>query len=75
MYIHTYTHTYSCEAAIAQSVYKLDYGIGDLGSIPGRGNDDIVCLRHRVETGSGANPAPVQWIPGALTSGGKAAGV
>jgi len=31
-------------------------GLYDRGSIPGRDNDEIFSLRHRVQTGSGAHP-------------------
>jgi hypothetical protein len=41
---------------LAQSVYRLDYGMDDRSSIPGRDSDGICFLRHRVQTGSGAHP-------------------
>jgi len=35
----------------------MGYGLDDRGSIPGRGIDEILSLRHRVKTGSGAHQA------------------
>jgi hypothetical protein len=44
-------------AGVAQSVWRLGYGLDDRGSIPGGGSDDIFSLRHCFQTGSGAHPA------------------
>jgi hypothetical protein len=44
-----------------------DYRLEDRGSIPCR--DLIFSLLHSVQTGSGANTAPIQWLPGALPKG------
>jgi hypothetical protein len=52
----------------------LDYGLEDRGSIPGRGNDEIFFLRHRVRTDSEAHPASYSMGIGDFIHGGKAAG-
>jgi hypothetical protein len=45
-------------AVVAQSVYRLGYGLDDRSSIPGKGNDGIFFLFvTRVQTSSGAHPA------------------
>jgi len=47
----------------------------DWDSIPGRRNNDIFSsLHHRVETGSGVHPSPIQRVPEALTPGAKRPG-
>jgi hypothetical protein len=35
---------------VAYSVQRFRYELDDRGSIPGRGNDEIFSLRHRVQT-------------------------
>jgi len=52
---------------VALSVWRLGYGVDDSGSLPGRDIGGIFSLRHWVQIGSGAHPAPIQWVPGALT--------
>jgi len=47
----------------------------DRGSIAGKCNDGICSLRHRVQIGSGANPASYQMGTEGSYHGGKAAGV
>jgi hypothetical protein len=53
----------------------LGYGLDDRGSrvrFPaGAGN---FSLHHRLQNGSGAHPAPIQWVPGALSLGVKRPG-
>jgi hypothetical protein len=53
-------------------VIALGYGLDNRGSrvrFPvGAGN---FSLHHRVQSGSGAHPAPIQWVPGALSLGVK----
>jgi hypothetical protein len=53
----------------------LGYGLDDRGSrvrFPvGAGN---FSLHHRVQSGSGAYPAPIQWVPGTLSLGVKRPG-
>jgi hypothetical protein len=44
-------------AVLAQSAYRLAYGLGDRGSVPGGGRDRICSLRHRVQTNTEAQPA------------------
>jgi hypothetical protein len=44
------------EAGINQSVWRIDCRLDDQGSIPGKGNDGIFSLCHRVQTGSGVHP-------------------
>jgi len=39
--------------AVAQSVWWLGYGLGDRSSIPSRGNENILSLRHRAHNGIG----------------------
>jgi hypothetical protein len=58
-------------AGLVQSVQRLGYEVDNRVSILGRGNDGIFSLRRRVQIGSGANPAPIQWI---FLPGSKAAG-
>jgi hypothetical protein len=43
-------------AGVAQSVWRLGYGLGDRGSVLGRGNDGIYSLSYRFKTGSGTHP-------------------
>jgi hypothetical protein len=45
------------ETDVTHSVGWLDFGLNDRGSIPDRGNERIVFLCHRVQTGSGTHPA------------------
>jgi hypothetical protein len=59
-------------AGVAQSVHRLGYGLDDRGSIPGRDNDGIFSHRHSAQTGLGPTKPPIQWVPGALSQGGKA---
>jgi len=37
-------------AGVAQSVYRLGYGLYDQGSIPNSGSDGIFCYRDRVQS-------------------------
>jgi hypothetical protein len=60
-------------ARVAQSVYKLGYGLDNWDSIPGTGNDEIFSLHHRVQTGSGAHPAFYPVGNGDSFPGGRAA--
>jgi len=54
----------------AESVWRLCYGLDDRCSIPGGGNDGIFfspsCL--------GLTQPPIQWVPVAITTGGKRPG-
>jgi len=43
---------------LAHPVERLGYGRDERGSIPGRGNNGTFSLRHSLQTGSGAHPAP-----------------
>jgi hypothetical protein len=47
----------SLGAGIAQSVYRLGYGLDDRSSIPKEDNYKNLSLRHRIQNGSGAHPA------------------
>jgi hypothetical protein len=49
----------------------MGYGLDDRGSIPNRGYDGI---RHRIQTGSGSNPASYPIGTGGSYLGVKAAG-
>jgi len=42
---------------ITQSVWRLGYGMDGWGSVPGRGNEGNLCLRHCIQIDSGAHPA------------------
>jgi len=42
---------------VAQSIWRLGYGLDDRGSFPGRVCDGILSLYHCVQTGPGAYPA------------------
>jgi hypothetical protein len=55
-------------AGIAQSVWRLGYGLDDRGSVIGRSNDGIFSLRHRLQTGPGVHPASCK-----MNTGDKAA--
>jgi hypothetical protein len=61
------------KASLVQSAYRLGYGLDDGASIPGKGNDGIFSLRHRVQTSSGAHQASYPMGTGALTPGGNVA--
>jgi len=45
--------------------------LDDQGSIPSRGSNGNFSLHHCIQTGSGADPAPIQWVLGALSKGVK----
>jgi len=70
--IMSYEHNWRT-AWVAQSVYRLGYGLDAQGSILGRGNNGILSLCHRVQTGSGANLASYQMDAGGSYPSGKAA--
>jgi hypothetical protein len=61
-------------AGVALSVQRLGYVLADRGSIPGRGNDGIFSLRHRVQTGSEAHSASYSVVTTGSFPGGNAAG-
>jgi hypothetical protein len=62
-------------AGVAQAVQRLgNEGLEDRCSIPGRGNDGIFSLRHRVQTCSGYNIASYPMCIGGSFPGGKTAG-
>jgi hypothetical protein len=44
-------------AAVAQSVYRVGYGLDDRGSNPGGGNSGIFSLRHPIQIALGVNLA------------------
>jgi len=49
------------KAGVAQSVYRLCYGLDDRGSFPGRGNDGIIFLFATVNRLTlGISQAPIQ---------------
>jgi hypothetical protein len=56
-------------AGLVQSEYRLGYGLDDLGSIPGRGNDGVLSLRHRVQIGYGAHSASYSMGTAAIIRG------
>jgi len=41
----------------SKAVYRLGYGMDELGSVPGRGSDGVLSPCHCVQTGSGTHPA------------------
>jgi hypothetical protein len=53
---------------------ETSYGLDELGSVPGRGNDGIFSPRHRVQTSPGAHPASYPVSIGGTYPVGKAAG-
>jgi hypothetical protein len=61
------------EVGAALSVQRLDYGLDDRGSIPGRGNDGNFSHRHRIQTGSAARPVSCSMGTRGPSPGGKAA--
>jgi hypothetical protein len=54
--------------------FVVAYGIETRGSIPGRDNDQIFSLCHRVQTGSEILPSSYPMGIGGSYPGGKAAG-
>jgi hypothetical protein len=54
-------------AGVAQSVWRLDYGLDDQGSIPGRGNNVIFSFATVPTPALSPTLPPIQWVPGALT--------
>jgi len=60
-------------AAIAQSLWRLGYGLDDRGSVLCRSNDGNFSLCHCVQTDSGAHPASYLVDTGGCYPRGKAA--
>jgi len=54
-------------------VYRLGYGLDDMGSIPERDGDGILSLHHSIHTDSGGHPASYPVGTGGSFTKGKAA--
>jgi hypothetical protein len=59
---------------VAQSVYRLGYGLDDQGSIPSRSNDRILSLRQHIHTDSEDHTASYPMGTGGSSPGDKAIG-
>jgi len=60
--------------AVAQTLYRANYGLDDRGSNPGKGNDENFSLRHCVYTCPAAHGASYPVSTGGSYLGYKAAG-
>jgi hypothetical protein len=59
---------------VAQAGQWLGYGLGDRGSILGRGNDSMFLLAIASRPALRPTQPPIQWVPGALSLGVKRPG-
>jgi hypothetical protein len=68
------SHLQFQDILVVQSVYRVDSGLEDRGSIPGRGNEIFFSSPPRAEWTRGPAQPPVQWVPKAISPGVKRPG-